>query len=268
MKFVDEVYAVSFPKSGRTWIELMMAKIYELLTDYDVNALLNGRQFSRWNILRRVRYPFPFVRFGHGYMNAEICRGTYFPEAKYKGKKIFLLVRDPRDVVVSYYFYAKHHQGLFEGSLKEFIEYSPDSDNEHQYQYRFGINAPINYMNAWVKHSSLFAAFQVGYYVDFRQNTYSQLSRLCDFIGLPATPHMLTTAITYGSFENMRKLEMSNALNWHGLSGAKDLKGLKTRRGVVGGYQSDLDDGLIKYLDTIINARLHPFFEKYKAMDL
>lgn len=114
-------YFVSFPKSGRTWLELMMAKIYSDLTNKSVSDILNRKikSFKRSSNKKKI----PYIQFGHGYKNSNICLGNFFPVKYYQNKNIVLLVRDPRDIVVSFFHYSKYHYKNFEGNLSEFVNF-------------------------------------------------------------------------------------------------------------------------------------------------
>lgn len=144
------VYFVSFPKSGRTWLQLMMARIYSDLTGHNVELFLGSDK----DLLRNKVKPYPFLRVGHGYQNAGISQGDDFPQGYYTGKKVILMVRDPRDVVVSHYYHEKYHYNCFDGSISEFIRYKYDKNqpDSGKRKARFGIIPIINYMNAWQKN--------------------------------------------------------------------------------------------------------------------
>lgn len=258
-----KVYAVSFPKSGRTWIELMVAKIYEELTGYNIEDILNNRNTNY--IDKRTGKRLPHVFFSHGYQNIDICRGNYFPKEFYKNKKVFLLARDPRDVVVSHYYYMRWNKKVINCSLSDFVRFNFEDENiKKDYFFRFGIKHIMNYMNAWISEASIFKDFYVAYYEDFKENVYDQMKKLLSFIEINVPEEVLAEAIEFGSFDSMRALEQERKINWHGIKGSDDPRGAKVRKGRVGGYREELSKEDIDYMDEELQKDLHPYFKRYK----
>jgi hypothetical protein len=265
---VELVHFVSFPKSGRTWIETIVAKLYEELASIPVEQVL--AHLEEFAFRERFRYTnrltgkvLPFVFFSHGFDNIAICQGTGFPQEQYQDQRIIIMVRDPRDVVVSHYHFERWRMKAFDGGISEFIRY-PYAQAGQERGARFGIRPVINYMNAFLEHSSVFAALHVMYYEDLKQDTLEQVRLLTEFLGIHVEEHILTQAVEFGCFDNMRQMEMNSSLNWYGLEKPEDLKGLKTRKGQVGSYREELGPDDIAYIDCEIQQHLNPFFARYK----
>ena len=83
------------------------------------------------------------------------------------------------------------------------------------------------------------------------------------FIGLDVSDEVVNRAVGYGSFENMRKLETNGELDWIGLPNASDPRGLKTRRGRVGGYREELSKEDLVCVNDMIDQHLSPRFSCY-----
>jgi len=277
------IYAVSFPKSGRTWIELMTAKVRSEITGEPIIGFLDRQRMNRklkqgYDRRRNRLYGFLFQKkynylpadiiFSHGYKNSNICKGKFFPKKYYINQKIFLLVRDPRDVIVSYYKYEKFFHKRFDGDLSDFVRYSESNSND--YKVRYGIQAIINYMNAWIENKSMFNNLYIGYYEDFRKNTLLEFSKLCDYFELDASKEIIQRAVDFGGFENMRKIELSGEINWHGFNKHQidkkniNVDELKTRKGKVGSYVDDLDQSDIEYINSILDEKLNDAYSIYK----
>lgn len=267
---MENVYGVSFPKCGRTWIRLMLAKIYAQLLQIPVQQVLEQEHCSRSEFVEKPLVTpcgivLPHVLFRHGPSKGRISRGNYFPESAYRNKHVFLLCRDPRDVVVSFYYHKKYFKNkvLYKKAISEFIrnpylEYSSDSE-----EARFGINPVINYMNAFVNNASLFKTFEVFYYEDFYSEPAIQLKELCEFIGLNISNIDIRQIVEFSDFDNMRNMEKNNTLKWHALPGSSHSKGFKTRKGGVGRYIDDLCKEDIQYINREIKKNINPFFNRY-----
>lgn len=262
------VFIVSFPKSGRTWVEMMVAHLYCRLAEVDLEACLKqkGARYRE----RRSGRPLPSVRFGHGYKYHEFSLDSdLFPTEFYAGARVVLLVRDPRDVVVSSYYYHRFQWGLFQGSLQEYIDHPVSAPqphltaDQHGRRHPFGLEPILGYLNAWNRHRDVAKELMVQSYEDFHRDTEAELGRLASFIGLPVEPVHLREAVRASSFGNMRELETSGSLDWYGLPGASSPHGLKTRKGKVGGYLEEISPEQLEQVNARIRNRLNPFFERY-----
>ena len=92
----SDVYILSFPKCGRTWLRMMLAKAFALIDGEDVSDYFTSAPAPDRNMR---------IIFDHedsGGLSAYDALET--DKTKYKNEKVLFLVRDPRDVMVSYYF--------------------------------------------------------------------------------------------------------------------------------------------------------------------
>ena len=92
---------VTCPKSGRTWVRIMLSRILQRRHDLPETAVVGSTAFHRANP------SLPVVLFTHD-TNIGNYTGNRDSKADYAGKRIVLLVRDPRDIAVSSYFQWKY----------------------------------------------------------------------------------------------------------------------------------------------------------------
>ncbi|MBK7406569.1 MAG: sulfotransferase domain-containing protein [Phycisphaerales bacterium] len=251
---------VSFPKSGRTWVELMVASVRATATGADVRSFLAGPDKPAAAGPGDLR-----IEFSHGHDKDRVSRGLGFSRDMYRARMVCLLVRDPRDVVVSSYYYERYQHARFSGSLAEFLRHDPASTPPGSKAARYGLLPILHWMNAWAANRDTPAGFHLARYEDFKRDTSGELARLCAFLGLPAEPEIIAAAVEFGSFDSMRRMELSGELAWHGLPSAKDPRGLKTRQGRAGAYRDAMTPDDIRWLDDVIASRLDPFFDCYRA---
>ena len=105
--YPEDVFIVSFPKSGNTWVRFLIANMLsegETVTLKNINNYVPGIYNFRKEIDKKE--PPRFIK-SHGTEFAS------FPKTVY-------IYRDYRDVVISYFYYLKGH-GQFDGSLQEFV---------------------------------------------------------------------------------------------------------------------------------------------------
>ncbi|MEX0924381.1 MAG: sulfotransferase domain-containing protein [Candidatus Paceibacterota bacterium] len=246
-----EVMIVSYPKSGRSWLRMIISAYV---------AALHGKPLDHQEDITDLRHQIsdiPHIVFVHD--GSTYAQPINVPSEElnadktaFETKKVVLLVRDPRDVLVSYYFHCTHRQKVFEGTLSDFIR-----------DDRFGIRKLITFLNHWNNAQKIPASFTLLRYEDMSSDTYHEMVRLINILGLPLKEEALTQAIAFSAFDNMKKRERSGELYIKGRFGAgetKDEQSYKVRQGKVGGYKDALQPDDIKYLNDQINNFLSPFF--------
>ena len=140
--YITSCFVVSYPKCGRTWVKVMLAKALALHFGDSQEDVI-----SPIKVIKKGRYPGPIIRFLH--------LGTDVPPnpqekkddrqySRYRDKKVVLLVRDPRDVLVSYYFQRTRRAGE-EHELTSFIR--------HPW---WGIDRLIAFMNGWYENIEMY----------------------------------------------------------------------------------------------------------------
>lgn len=254
-------HAVSFPKSGKTWTKFMVAKVLADRGGLRLTEVLDriGHQRGDPAAVLEGR-PAPY--FSHA--DSGIPQTARVPEWM-RGAVVHLLVRDPRDVIVSHYLNETYGFKRFGGTLSEFIRFDHRGVDARSPQARFGLGAILSFMNAFVEDRPMFARFSVATYEEFRRSPRASLADLCAFLDIPATPAQLDAAVEFGGFDNMRRLEDAGELKPYGLQGAEREEGRKVRAGRIGGYREQLTPEQSDYIEERIERELHPFFSTYRS---
>lgn len=247
-----KVIIVSFPKCGRTWLRLMIGRVFA--DHYGAKEVCNILALDK---MARKCPEIPCIRVTHdddpqNKTPEELLRS----KAYCRGTKVLLLVRDPKDVVVSLYFQKNRREGCSSDSISEFIR-----------NRRGGLETIIEWYNIWAANMTKPSEFLLVRYEDMHADCAEQLKRVLGFIGVvDVSSECIQSAVEYGQFENMRELERANAFNTKIFRPAdpKDPESFKTRRGVVGGYSKYLSSGDIEYMNLSIRDKLSDVFEFYK----
>jgi hypothetical protein len=242
---------ISFPKSGRTWFRVFLSGF--LHYQYDLPFLLD------FAFLRRLHKDVPRIVFRHGGHVGVFSEVTNAYIKKMSNRKILLLVRDPRDVVVSYYHELKKRnvpnsrdsKALKADTLSEFVR-----DKE------YGIEPIVAFMNMWSENRSSFKEMSLVRYEDLMENPRGTFSKALDFFGIPMiSEDALIKAVEFSSFENMRKLEEEDFFGDPRLrpENMHDKSSYKTRKGVVSGYKEQLGSHDVLYVNEQM-SKLDPYF--------
>ncbi len=246
---------VSFGKSGRTWLRVLVSRFYQL--EYGLPERLIG--FDNFHFLNRA---IPKIFFTHDNYVKDYS-GNYDNKADYYEKKVVLLARHPADVAVSQY-----HQWRFRmRDRKKAINAYPEDDVsifEFVRNHPAGLEKTIDFMNGWARERERLRAFTILRYEDLKADTAGKLDEITRFFGTPGSPASVEGAVAYASFENMRKLETENK-SWltGGRMKAKDPtnpESFKTRRGKVGGFRDYFSKAEAEAILAYVDERLDPVF--------
>jgi hypothetical protein len=249
---------VSFGKSGRTWLRVMLSRVFQ------VRHGLSQRHLIAFDNLHK-RFPqIPLIFFTHdNYLKDFAEEGD--SKALYRGKKVVLMIRDPADVAVSQYFQWKFRMTSRKKSINN---YPPPGADVSLYDFVMmpscGLPKIIDWMNGWGRTIGGMQHLMIVRYEELRAQPDEMLRRILEFIGTPGSPEEIREAVQFASVENMRALEQKRVF-W--LSGrrmlAKDRSNLNTykvRRAKVGGYREDFTPEQLAVIDAMINERLLPVF--------
>jgi hypothetical protein len=201
-----EMAVISHPKSGRTWLRLMLEQVG-----------IGGVRFSHAGSSEEAR------------MDARA-----FPAGirAWSRKRILFLIRDPRDTIVSFYFQATRRSRVYAGEFSRFLR-----------DPRFGLERAMNFNLLWLGERRRFAEFAVIAYEELHADPGAALRKASAFLAGREPPESeMQRAVRLGSFDAMHRLELSGAgtKRWGACLAPGDFadpESFKTRRGVVGGWR-------------------------------
>ncbi|OFW72034.1 MAG: hypothetical protein A2Y55_13515 [Actinobacteria bacterium RBG_16_68_12] len=249
-----ERFVVSFPKSGRTWLRVMMA-----VAEAGARGEAPERVVQEWLGSEAPRLNGAPVLFTHGLsvpVDEPAAAMSLFLAYIGDRRRIFL-VRDPRDTVVSYYFAStsRARRSAFpeSTSLGSFLQQAP-----------YGIERILLFNQACSASlrddpgPALLLAYE-----DLHSDAMGSLRSVLDFLeAAPEGDDVLRSAVEYGRFENMQRLERRGSFQAHNrrlvARHPDDPESYKTRRGEVGGYRDYLSAEEIAYLEERIAALQPP----------
>ena len=234
---------VSFQKCGKTWVRVMLSKI--LQEKYNIKNIKLNLQEMTWFTKA------PNILISHGGSTKDNNKIKF--EKIFRNKKKILLCRDPRDIVVS----------LFHGSRTRDKVYDGDNISTFIRDPACGFPKIIAFMNKWAEeYQKRPQDFIRVRYEDLKIDTKSELQKITQFMGINASEELLHKTVEFGSFQNMRKMEMKEEINDYRMkSGDKnDPNSFRTRKGKVGGYKDELSQEDQDYINNQVKENLDRFY--------
>lgn len=234
-----DAFIVSYPKCGRTWLRMMLGVA---LSEHHGVAVRNLRRFTDADVdhpgLPRILATHddsPHTKPPHRIMRSKRA---------YAGTRTVLLVRDPRDVVVSLYFHNTRRRGLpYDGDLVDFVR-----------DRTGGLASVLAFYDAWTPHLDELDVLVVRY-EDMHADPARSLQRVLAFLGVDGVDEsVVRRAVDGASFDRLQRMERDGSAPTRALRtpAADDPESYKVRRGKVGGYTDYLTAPVITAMDVAI----------------
>ena len=244
-------YGISHPKSGRTWLRAMVGRVLCGRTGLPESDLLNTRKLT-------AAAGMPVLKWHHGGASLKSpCprHDELVFDRRFAGKAIIFVMRDPRDTLVSSYFQAVKRSESITGAVGEIGEFVRSSER--------GILKWIAFHNLWHEHLAQLRSFHLVRYESMHAEPVATLRGVLEAMGLPGvSDEEVTSAIEFGRFENLKRLESSGRLRDSALKpkDASDPDSFKVRKGQVGGYRESLSADDIAYIEDTLRRYPCPLY--------
>lgn len=250
----SDIIVVSFPKSGRTWLRVMLGEYLRLHFDIEVQHVVDIHKLAEYNS-RVPRIYFTHDDSPHKKTSDQLSRR----KRKYRRKRVVLLVRDPLDVLVSLYHHKRYRNCTYADSLESYCQ--QDVGN---------LEVIVEFLNIWCSESPEIDQFLLVRYEDLHHHPSHELKRLLRFCGLTKlNSDYVQAAIAKGSFESMTKIEDSNTSGSNKLSvvNPDDRRSRKVRSGRIGSYAHSLPADLCDASRIFVKNNLEPMLGYPFAME-
>ncbi len=255
-----DIVVVSFGKSGRTWLRVMISHLFRVMYKLPENALLGFDNFH--NLNRAV----PKIFFTHDNYIKDFT-GDFTSKKPFYNKRVILLARDPRDVAVSQFFQWKFRIKPTKVAINN---YPPMGTDVSLFDFITGDNggsmrAVSDYLNLWANESDRVSHFHLLRYEDLRAEPHRELRQLLEFMQVDASEEHVNAAVEYSAYENMKKMESKQQFRLAGgrmMPRDKDNpNSYKVRRAKVGGYRDYFSDEEVAAIDAHLADTLDPLFQ-------
>lgn len=226
----DDIYLVSYPKSGNTWLLFLISNVIIEYLKLDINInFFNLHTFipdihvSRDIPVELQFYPFRRIIKSHAEFN------PFY-------NNIFLLLRNPYDVMLSFFYYLKN-SGRYQNSFEQFVKKS-----------NFGIHSWVRHTEGWINKEYLSKKLKILSFESLRNAPFNELSSIFNLMGYKIEKRIFEKAISKSSFDNMKKIE--NKTNSFYVK--QFTKFNFVRKGEINQKDELLNDDIINYIQASI----------------
>lgn len=240
---------LSFPKSGRTWVETMLSHLYVRKLGLSKTRVLEFEE-DRYTLPE-----LPYFYFTHDY--AHVTHGQWLMKERgsrrhFRRTPTLLIARDPIDIAVSMYFQqSRREENPVDGTMFDFVRYQ-----------KGGMLTAIEFLNFWAAELPRIKKHKIVRYEDLIADTVSGFGGIAEFFELGFDSTEIEEAVAFSDFGNLQKLERSGELaDWRFSNGpTNDADQLKVRRGKVGGYKDYFDEAQCRELEQVVAETLNPIY--------
>ncbi|GAA5521906.1 sulfotransferase domain-containing protein [Aliifodinibius salicampi] len=226
--YEDDIFLVSYPRSGNTWVRFILGT---LLSDEKITweTMEKGIPDMYRNTDKELK----------DFKRPRIIKSHHSFDPRYN--KVVYLVRDVRDVVLSYYnYHIKFNKISDTYPLDRFIDKFMEGELDD-----FG--SWSENVKSWISNKKeVENGFMLFRYEDLKDDTFSEIRRMADFLGIDPTDDEVRDAIEWSSFSNMRKLE--NEQSNSNLFNNSDKEVKFTNKGSYGYWKQELNKEQVRLL--------------------
>jgi hypothetical protein len=196
--FPDDTFVVSYPRSGNTWTRFLIANLVhpnEDVTFTNIERLIPDTSSQSSRALKRT--PRPRIIKTHEYFD-------------HRYGKVIYIVRDPRDVALSYYdFQRKYRQIDDQYPLENYVDDFVGGRLISKGWGTWGENVA-----SWISTRGKSPNFLLVHYEGMTADTSRELARIAQFLGIEASSSLLDNAIARSTADRMRELEKAQSGKW------------------------------------------------------
>jgi hypothetical protein len=183
----DDIILTSYPRSGSTWVRFFLCNLISL-------SEWGGRVVD-FEILDRTMPEFGSSNLIHPWPHHTIPRivkthKRYLPF--FRKLKAMQVIRDPRDVMVSYFFYLRGRQSSSQNQFSDFIR-NP----------KHGLQAWFVYHKSWERKDK--AVFR---YEDLMCDDLKQFVRMVSFLEVDVPESLIQEAVMRSRFKEVKSIEI------------------------------------------------------------
>jgi hypothetical protein len=231
--YPDDTFVVSYPRSGNTWTRFLIANLVhpdQSVSFTNIEKLIPDTSSQSNRALKAT--PRPRIIKTHQYFD-------------HRYGKVIYIVRDPRDVALSYYDFQRKYMQIDDSYPLE--RYVDDFVNGRLISADWGTWSEN--VASWIFTRGKRKEFLLLRYEDMMNDTSRELARIATSMGIDPQPDRLQKAIELSSADRMRELEKLESDQWIATrKRRKDIPFVRVAKS--GGWRVSLPESCIHQIET------------------
>ncbi len=230
--YPDDTFVVSYPRSGNTWTRFLIANLVHPEKDVsfrNIEKLIPDTSSQSNRALKAT--PRPRIIKSHEYFD-------------HRYGKVIYIVRDPRDVALSYYDFQRKYRQIEDGySLERYVD-----DFVSGKLISVGWGTWGENVASWLFTRCKRREFLLLRYEDMIKDTSHELTRIAEFLHIEAEPERLRKTIERSSANRMRELEKVESDAWIATKNRrKDIPFVRVAKS--GGWRTSLPESCVQQIE-------------------
>jgi hypothetical protein len=213
----NDIFVAGYPKSGNTWVQYLLGG---LIFGIDVRLVPDS-------LIQDLVPDLHSARFYRRHLTPTFFKTHDLPQPQYR--RVIYLVRDGRDVMVSYF----HHLTAM-GNSPEYLKLVTTGEGLFPCRWH-------EHVEAWTANPHGAQMITISYEM-LKRDSATVLQRICDFAGLERERSVLERVAENSTFEIMRKKEEKSG--WQNPIWPRDKAFV--RRGKVGSFKDEMPAAVLE----------------------
>ena len=235
--FPDDVFVVSYPRSGNTWTRFLIGNLIyqdDPVTFANIETRIPEIYFNADRQLRRLKRP--------RILKSHESFQPHYPAVIY-------IVRDPRDVAVSYY-----HHNVKAGNIADNYAMEDFIPRFMAAEFDPKLGSWFDNVLSWLRLRQGSDRFLFLQYEEMKQKPAAELERIAQFLErrhfarVDSSPDKLARAVELSSPQRMRELEKTQAKDWVLTRQMRQDKPF-VRTATAGGWKATLSEHSVALLE-------------------
>jgi len=230
--FPDDTFIVSYPRSGNTWVRFLVANLLhptKTVSFANIEKFVPDCEAKSSRYLRKV--PRPRIIKSHEYFD-------------HRYPKVLYIVRDPRDVVLSYYDFERKYRHIDDAyPLPKYVSDFVAGRLSSRGWGTWGENA-----GSWISSRMRQDTFLLLRYEDMKEDASGAVQKIAKLFNIQAEEERIKMVLERSSAQRMRQLEERESEQWVSTRGKRaDIPFI--RSAVTGGWRSKLSANSIAEIE-------------------